>query len=678
MKHRNKVGIILQARLGSRRFPQKVVKKLGDHVLLDFLIKRLKKCSKVDQIILATTNSKQDESLKQLSDKNNISFYAGASEDVLGRYSSAAKEFNLDIIIRITGDCPFSDPELIDAAVKEFIENDYQYLANNKPPTFPDGLDIEIFTIEHLNELDRRTILLSDREHVTSLSKTITTNTMNISNSVDLSAIRWTVDEECDLELLNLLIKDIRDPLDISWEELHNIYKHDNNIGEINSHLKRNEGSDLSTGEKLWRHAKTVIPGGNMLLSKRAEMYTLNKWPSYFSAAKGCKVWDLDQNEFLDLGLMGVGTNILGYSNDEVNESVFEAIHKGTMSSLNCPEEPQLVDKLIKINPWSGIVKLARSGGEANSIAVRIARAYTGNDHIAICGYHGWHDWYLSANLKSSDLLNNHLLTGLDPIGVPQALKDTVHPFDYNDIDQLEAIVKTHKLAAVKMEVERNKPPSNKFLNKVRSLCNRFNIPLIFDECTSGFRETLGGLHLKYGVNPDIAIYGKALGNGYAITAVVCKKEFLKTTESSFISSTFWTERIGPSAAIKTLEIMERDHSYTYISELGDYIKDGWKRIANRNNLPISITGLRSMPAFNLGFENSHYYKTLITDRLLSRNMIATNSIYVSTSHTKEIIDSYLDELDTIFTEISVDPDPTRILSLIHQNPCKITFKRLN
>ena len=274
-------------------------------------------------------------------------------------------------------------------------------------------------------------------------------------------------------------------------------------------------------------------------------MFLPDKWPSYFSKAKGCEVWDLDGRKYIDMSIMGIGTNLLGYGNDEVDKAVNKTISLGNMSSLNCPEEVLLAEKLIEIHPWAQMVRFARSGGEANAIAIRIARASSGKDKVAICGYHGWHDWYLATNLQDDSGLSEHLLPGLNPAGVPKSLSGTTIPFQFNNFEQLLKIVENNDLAAVKMEVERSKPPTNNFLEKVRDLCNRKNIILIFDECTSGFRETFGGIHLKHKVDPDLCMFGKALGNGYAITAVIGKKKFMKKAEDTFISSTFWTERVG-------------------------------------------------------------------------------------------------------------------------------------
>ena len=319
----------------------------------------------------------------------------------------------------------------------------------------------------------------------------------------------------------------------------------------------------MITGQKLWRRAKKIIPGGNMLLSKRPEMFIPNHWPTYFSKAKGCEVWDLDDNKYIDASLMGVGTNILGYGHPEVDEAVTRAISKGNMATLNCPDEVHLAEKLINLHPWADMVKFARTGGEANTISVRIARAASSKENIAFCGYHGWHDWYLSANLGKNKELDSHLLPGISPNGVPSKLNKTVFPFRYNDINALNNIICNNNIGIIKMEVERSEKPKDDFLIKVRKLATRNNIVLIFDECTSGFRETYGGLHLKYNVNPDIAIFGKALGNGYPITAVIGREEIMEAAQSTFISSTFWSDRIGPAAANKTLEVMNEMKSWS-------------------------------------------------------------------------------------------------------------------
>ena len=432
------------------------------------------------------------------------------------------------------------------------------------------------------------------------------------------------------------------------------------------------------TGQKLWKRAKQIIPGGNMLLSKRAEMFLPEQWPAYFSKAKGCKVWDLDGNEYIDMSIMGIGTNILGYGHQEVDDAVRKTIDSGNMSTFNCPEDVYLAEKLIEIHPWAHMVRLARSGGEANAIAIRIARSASGKDNVAICGYHGWHDWYLSANLGDDKNLAGHLLPGLEPKGVPQSLRGTVFPFNYNNYDELLTLVNDYDIGVIKMEVVRNMGPLDNFLHKVRKLATERNIVLIFDECTSGFRETFGGLHKKYGVEPDMAMFGKALGNGYGITATIGRHEIMEAAQTTFISSTFWTERIGPTAALKTLEVMERVKSWEQITQTGLEITAKWKAMAVKHGLSITTNGLPALTGFAFNSPNALAYKTLITQEMLFKGYLAGTSVYACTEHTPEIVDKFFEALDPVFALVKECEDGRDVMSLLKGPVCHGGFKRLN
>lgn len=435
----------------------------------------------------------------------------------------------------------------------------------------------------------------------------------------------------------------------------------------------------MRTGQKLYEKAKTLIPGGTMLLSKRPEMFLPNNWPSYYSKAKGCNVWDLDGNKYTDMTIMGIGTNTLGYGNEAVDNAVLNVVKSGNMSTFNCPEEVALAERLTEINPWAEMVRFARSGGEANSIAIRIARAASGKDKVAICGYHGWHDWYLSANHNEGDELSQHLLPGLSPNGVPKNLKDTVYPFNYNNYDELLDIVTNNDIGVIKMEVERNFGPEDNFLQKVRDLATKKNIVLIFDECTSGFRETFGGIYKKYGVEPDIAMYGKTIGNGYALTAVVGRKEVMQAAQNTFISSTFWTERIGPTAALTTLKEMEKVKSWEIITETGKKVQQGWLSTANSNGLDISLFGIPSLCVYSFNSKNALKYKTFVTQEMLKKGFLASTNFYSSTAHKQEHLESYFNALDEVFSIINkCENEVLNIDNLLEGPVCHSGFKRLN
>lgn len=435
----------------------------------------------------------------------------------------------------------------------------------------------------------------------------------------------------------------------------------------------------MRKGQELYKKAKTLIPGGTMLLSKRPEMFLPDQWPSYFSKAKGISVWDLDGKELLDMSIMGIGTNTLGYGNDEVDAAVMETVKNGNMSTLSCPEEVYLAEKLIEINPWADMVRFARSGGEANSIAIRIARAASGKDKVAICGYHGWHDWYLSANHNGGDDLSSHLLAGLSPKGVPKNLKDTVYPFNYNNYEELLSIVENNEIGVIKMEVVRNFGPEDNFLQKVRDLATAKDIVLIFDECTSGFRETFGGIYKKYGVEPDMAMYGKTIGNGYALTAVVGTRAVMEAAQTTFISSTFWTERIGPTAALATLKVMERVKSWETITEMGNKMRAGWEKLADAYQLSITISGIPALSTYGFDSQYAMAYKTLIAQEMLDKGFLASTNFYASTAHNDANLELYFTALDEVYHQISnCEKGNEKIENLLKGPICHGGFKRLN
>jgi glutamate-1-semialdehyde 2,1-aminomutase len=434
----------------------------------------------------------------------------------------------------------------------------------------------------------------------------------------------------------------------------------------------------LGAGQKLYKKAKKIIPGGTMLLSKKPEMFAPEIWPAYFSKAKGINVWDLDGKKYTDYSIMGIGTNILGYGRKEIDSAVRSTISKGNMSTLNCPEEVYLAEELIKMNPWAGMVRFARSGGEANAISIRIARAASNRDKVAVCGYHGWHDWYLSANLGDTEKLDGHLLPGLDPLGVPRSLRGLTIPFDYGDTSRIEELITSNTLAAVKMEVSRTSKPDIKFLKKIRELTLKHNTVLIFDECTSGFRECYGGLYKKYNINPDMVMYGKTLGNGYAITAVVGTEEVMSAAQDSFISSTFWTERIGPVAALKNLEILKKEKPWIVMNKQAQKIRNIWNEIDKEFNLGIQINGLPVLSNFTIDHPDWNKYKTFISQEGLRNNMLLSNSIYVSVLHSDDALEKYRKVFRKICKEIDSFKNGKSVDECLQGPICQVGFKRLN
>lgn len=671
--------LLIQARMASTRLPGKVLIRIGGLPIIEIIYNRLKKCQKVDEIVVATTTSKLDDKLCDFLKNKNIPVFRGPENNVLDRFQLAAKKYNASAIIRITADCPLADAGLIDAGIEKFHSEAFDYLSNTIVPTFPDGLDFEIFSREALNNAARYAETSFEKEHVTPYIKNHKKfKKFNLESTTKFSHLRLTVDEPEDILLFQNLFKIYKFPSDVGWEDVCKIYKKNPNIFNINAKFLRDEGANMNKGEKLYKRAKRLIPGGTNLLSKKPEMFLNKNWPCYFQKSKGCKVWDLDENEYIDMCLMGVGTNILGYSNDEVNTAVIEAIKEGTMTTLNSAEEVYLAEKLIKMHPWAGMVRYAKTGGEANTIALRIARSFSKKDKVAFCGYHGWHDWYLSSNLQTPESLSEHLLSGLSTTGVPKSMAGCSLPFSYNKVDELHSLLKENEIGAIIMEVSRNHKPQNNFLNAVSELAKTYKVPLIFDECTSGFRETFGGLHLKYEIEPDLCVFGKAISNGFPLTCIIGKEHVMSEAQDSFISSTFWTDRTGYVAALKTLEIMEKLKSWKLISKKGQKIKEKWKQLAQYYEISINVMALDALATFKFNSNFNQEYKTFLTQELLKGGFLARDSIYTSIAHEDTFVESYFSCLEPVFEKIRECEKGKDINLYLDNGPSKSGFQRLN
>lgn len=406
----------------------------------------------------------------------------------------------------------------------------------------------------------------------------------------------------------------------------------------------------------LYQHAKTRIPGGTQLLSKRPEMQAPDCWPAYFSEARGCEIWDLDGRHYFDMSTNGIGACLLGFRDPDVTRAVHRRLNLGSMCTLNPPEEVELADRLCDIHPWAGQVRFARTGGEIAAVAIRIARATTNRSLIAVCGYHGWHDWYLAANLGADDSLCGHLLPGLDPCGTPIELRGTTIPFTYDGTDEFLSIIDKYgdRLAAVIMEPCRYHNPAPGFLEQIRNETQRCGAILIFDEITIGWRLCHGGAHLQLGITPDMAVFAKALGNGHPIAAVIGTDEAMEGAHRSFISSTYWTESIGPVAALAALEKMKRCHAPVHIKQIGDRVKQIWESCAATHSLPVQVDcGHSCLAHFQFNAPNANELRTLFTQLMLDQGYLSGTSIYATCAHTDEIVDQYAEAVDRVFRQLA-------------------------
>jgi glutamate-1-semialdehyde 2,1-aminomutase len=434
-----------------------------------------------------------------------------------------------------------------------------------------------------------------------------------------------------------------------------------------------------NTGAELWRRAKKIIPGGNQLLSKRSEQFLPENWPAYYRKAKGANVWDLDNNHYTDMSIMGIGACPLGYADPDVDRAVRKEIANGSMCSLNCPQDVELAEKLVELHPWADMVRYARAGGEAMAVAVRIARASTQKDVVAFCGYHGWSDWYLAANLSDDRNLDGHLLPGLAPLGVPRGLVGTSVPFEYNHLEQLEAIVRSHegRLAAIVIEPVRDHEPEPCFLKGVRTLATESDAVLIVDEVSAGFRLRTGGAHTLYRLRPDIAVFAKAMGNGYPMAAIIGTEGVMQAAQDTFISSTNWTEGIGPTAALATIEKYERCNVADHLVRTGTAVQKGWVEAAGEAGLAIEAGGIP--PLSHLAFTGADplAIQTAYSQIMLDAGFLAGKSFYACYAHNDKQVAAYLDATRDAFRTIAKSIGKGNLKKLLKGPVARPGFHRL-
>jgi len=395
-----------------------------------------------------------------------------------------------------------------------------------------------------------------------------------------------------------------------------------------------------SKSAEHYRRAQQLIPGGTHLYGKRSELHAPGVWPAYVARAEGGHFWDVDGNEFIDYNL-GAGPVMLGHAFGPVIEAVKRQLPLGQLYATSSPLELDLAELVISMVPCAEMVRFARTGGEACAVAVRIARAYSRRDRVLFCGYHGWHDWYISANLADADTLNSHLLPGIDPLGVPKALAGTAIPFQYNAIESLRAALEANRgeVACIVIEPARTFQPENHFLHRVRELADAYGVVLIFDETVTGFRYSRGGAQQYFGVTPDVGIFGKAMGNGFPLTCVAGKRDVMMACRNSFVSSCFWGETTSLAAGIASLTFIRDNPVIEHIWSIGQAIMDGVGSAAGKAGVPLKFVGRPCNPFVRFELDDPGLARgipTLWEQELLRRGVCAGGLFYICYSHTQQ------------------------------------------
>lgn len=630
-----KVVAVIQARMNSERLPGKVLQEIAGEAMLAHVVRRVRGAKTISQVVVATSQGVADDPVHLFCETNGIAVFRGSEEDVLDRYYQAAKKFQADVVVRVTADCPLCDPAVIDKVVGTYLENDCDYAANTLQFTYPDGLDTEVFSFSALERAWREAEKKSDREHVTPYlyqSGKFRVAAVECESPLPLDHLRWTVDEAKDREFVEAVYQRLGGEKNAGWQKVLQILEREPDLIRINQSGIRNEGfykglmkeppvppkaRSLKNSLALKEKAARLIPSLSQTFSKGPTQFVQGVAPVFLERGEGARVWDVDGNEYIDFA-MALGPVILGHNYPAVVEAAYEQMKKGTTFSLPHPLECEVAEMLTELIPCAEMIRFGKNGSDVTAGAVRAARAATGREIIACCGYHGWQDWYIGTTTRRR--------------GVPAAVCELTKPFRYNNIQSLEKIFSENpgKVAGVIMEPVGLEGPQNNFLQNVAALTRREGALLIFDEMLTGFRLSLGGAQEYFGVTPDLACFGKACANGFPLSIVAGPKEIMNLFDEIFFSFTFGGEAVSLAAAKATLTEMRQKNVIRHLWTMGQKLKDGCNVLAKEYGVGSIVECAGFAPRTVVNFKGrsaaeSLLYKSLFQQECLKRGILFTD-----------------------------------------------------
>jgi glutamate-1-semialdehyde aminotransferase/spore coat polysaccharide biosynthesis protein SpsF (cytidylyltransferase family) len=679
------VAVVIQARMSSSRFPGKMLAPLRGVPLAVFVCRRAAEARRVDAVVLATSDDPSDDPLAAAVSAAGFRVFRGSLTDVLSRFAGAARSVNADVVVRVTGDCPLLDPDLLDEMIEQFLANEVDYLSNVVPPTYPDGLDLEIMRLRALEAAEKNATPGHQREHVTPYLRE-NPGQFRLANHPrpqgDASKQGWSVDRPRDLAFVDELIgaTGVSSP---RLADLLAVLERRPDLKERSAMTSRNEGSiktfladlerrkprpKIAASDDLWARGKALIPAGTQTLSKGPTQFVEGFAPKYIARGRGSHVWDVDGNEYIDYP-MGLGPVSLGHGHPEVVQAVTKQLAEGTTFSLMHPLEVSFAERLTRIIPCAERVRFGKNGSDATSACIRAARAKTGRDHVARCGYHGWQDWSIDASY------------GIRARGVPADVMKLTRPFPYNDLPALERVLNENPCAAVILEPVSTTPPVPGYLAGVRDLATRYGAVLVFDEVITGFRYARGGAQEYFGVTPDLASMGKGVANGLPLSIVVGKREFMEPFEEIFFSFTFGGEVASLAAAQTTLDVMERENYWAHVWRQGAKLQDGFRALSKEYGLA-STADCAGMPPWTItvfsetaGFSPLQI-KTLFQQEMLRWGVLFSGSQFICLAHSDEDIARTLDAYCEAFKVLRFALDCQAVDKLTLGQPIELIFRR--
>ena len=675
-----KVGLILQARNGSSRFPGKMIHSFMGRRVIDWMFIRCQKVD-VDLKILATSTLEEDDSLAEAGKEVGWTVFRGSPTNVLSRFSTITRKYKLDTVIRLTGDCVLMDYRLVNEALSEFIHQEADYLTLDR---VMDGFDVEVMKAEHLLRAELSAKLPSEQEHVTPWIRKSSRlkRVFHAYGSGDFLNVHLSLDRREDVAVLHEIYEKLG-PDDIKYEEVIDLIRKEPSIIDPVRELQPNAGAETSYEEdrrfiralkaqvlcleESLRHrdeALKVIPNASQTFSKSSMQFSSGVSPLFAREGRGAMLIDLDGNSYIDY-TMGLGPAILGYAFEPVLQELRTQLSNGLVFTLPHFKEKDLADLLVQTIPSAEMVRFGKNGSDVTAASVRLARAYTGRDVIACCGYHGWQDWYIGSTSRS--------------MGIPESVRELTVPFDYNDLNSLKSIFENYsgRVAAVIMEPVGLEAPQEGFLEKVKELCHQKASVLIFDEVVTGYRFALGGAQSFFNVIPDLSCFGKAMANGMPISALVGRRELMMTLNETFFSTTFGGELLSITAAISTLSYMKEHGVIETLWAQGRRLKEGISGMIHEKEMEeiVSIDGYPVRSVLNFSGEEALIRKTLFQQECARRGVLFTGAHNVSLPHDDVIIKSTLTAYDQVLDILKYSIEYALVEALIEGEPLEPIFR---
>jgi len=645
------IAAIVQARIGSSRLPGKTLMDLAGRPLLGHLVDRARRIPGLEAVVIATTDRPDDRAILDFAAAEGLPVYAGSEDDVLDRFQQATRRFDVSVVVRVTPDCPLLDPAVAGLVLRRFLDagGELDYACNTQPPTFPDGQDTEVFSAAALARAWREARLPSEREHVTPYiwKHPDRFRLANVRHAEDLSALRWTVDEPADLAFVRAVYARLGGQGPFGMDDVLALLHREPALLEINRSLIRNVGyakslradraagpgdstmettpRSLARSEEWFARAEKVIPSATQTFSKGHTQLVRGVAPLFLQRAEGSHVWDVDGNEYIDYPL-ALGPIVLGHNDPDVSAAVKAQLADGVAFSLPHPLEIEVSELLTDVIPCAEMVRFGKNGSDATAGAVRVARAYTGRERIAACGYHGWQDWYIGATTRNR--------------GVPKAVRELTHLFSYNDLASLRKLFDAYpgEIAAVIMEPVGVVEPVGSFLPDVAALTRANGAVLIYDEVVTSFRVALGGAQGHYGVTPDLACIGKAMANGFPVAAVVGRRDIMQVFDEIFFSFTFGGEALSLAAAKATISKIRKGEVIPHLWRQGKRLQDGYNALAAEAGLRERTRCIGLPPRSVLTFtdrrgQESLAMKSLFQQEVVRRGILNTGGFNLCFRH---------------------------------------------